>query len=176
MQAMSDAANFSILERLRDGRQIEIRALRPGDRNALLVAAGRTSDESLYRRFFGVRRDFSDAEVESFVKVDFIDQVALVAVEREGEREIILAGARYIVVRRGAAELAFTVVDEFQGQGVASAMLRHLTSLARAAGLREFLADVLPDNTAMLRVLEHSGLRLHSKHESGVIHLTLQLD
>ena len=176
MQAMSDAANFSILERLRDGRQIEIRALRPGDRNALLVAAGRTSDESLYRRFFGVRRDFSDAEVESFVKVDFIDQVALVAVERTGGREIILAGARYIVVRRGAAELAFTVVDEFQGQGVASAMLRHLTSLARAAGLREFLADVLPDNTAMLRVLEHSGLRLQSKHESGVIHLTLQLD
>ena len=173
---MSDAANFSILERLRDGRQIEIRALRPGDRNALLAAAGRTSDESLYRRFFGVRRDFSDAEVESFVKVDFIDQVALVAVEREGEREIILAGARYIVVRRGAAELAFTVVDEFQGQGVASAMLRHLTSLARAAGLREFLADVLPDNTAMLRVLEHSGLRLQSKHESGVIHLTLRLD
>jgi len=172
---MSDAANFSILERLRDGRQIEIRALRPGDRNALLAAAGRTSDESLYRRFFGVRRDFSDAEVESFVKVDFIDQVALVAVEREGEREIILAGARYIVVRRGAAELAFTVVDEFQGQGVASAMLRHLTSLARAAGLREFLADVLPDNTAMLRVLEHSGLRLQSKHESGVIHLTLRL-
>ena len=60
---------------------------------------------------------------------------------REGMRhllaadpEIVLAGARYIVVRPGAAELAFTVVDEFQRQGIASALLHHLVTLARAAG------------------------------------------
>ena len=107
--------------------------------------------------------------------IDFVDQVALVAVTREGEREVVAGGGRYIVVRPGTAELAFTVVDEFQGQGIASALLRHLITLARAAGLREFIAEVLPDNTAMLRVLEHSGLRVQRQRESGVVHITLQL-
>ena len=172
---MSDAASFSTTEVLRNGRQIEIRALRPGDREALLAAADRTSDQSLYRRFFSVRREFSEEEVAAFVDIDFVDEIALLAVVRESGREIVAGGGRYIVVRPEAAELAFTVVDEFQGQGIASALLRHLTDLARAAGLREFIAEVLPDNIAMLRVLERSGLKMQRERESGVVHITLQL-
>ena len=41
--------------------------------------------------------------------------------------------------------------------------------------MRQFIAEVLPDNTAMLRVFEHSGLRVQRKRESGVVHITLQL-
>jgi RimJ/RimL family protein N-acetyltransferase len=173
--AMCEAASFSVTEQLRNGRRIEIRALRPADRDALLAAAGRTSDQSLYRRFFGVRREFTDEEVASFVNIDFVDQVALVAVTREGGREVLVGGGRYIVVAPGTAELAFTVVDEFQGQGIASALLRHLTALARTAGLSRFIAEVMADNTAMLSVLERSGLPLERRRESGAVHITLQI-
>lgn len=172
---MSEAASFATTELLRDGRRVEIRALRPDDRDELLAAADRTSDRSLYRRFFGVRRTFSDEEVASFVNIDFVAEVALVATTRAGGREALAGGGRYIVVRPGTAELAFTVVDEFQGLGLASALLRHLTVLARAAGLREFVAEVLPDNTAMLRVFERSGLKEQRKRENGVVHITLQI-
>jgi len=146
---MHDPASFSVVERLRNGRQIEIRALEPGDRQALLAAADRTSDRSLYRRFFGVKREFTEQEVASFVNIDFVDVVALIALAHESGREVIAGGGRYIVVRPGTAELAFTVVDEFQGQGIASALLRHLITLARAAADRQ--------------------------RESDVVHLTLQL-
>ena len=67
------------------------------------------------------------------------------------------------------------MVDEFQGLGLASALLHHLIALARAAGLHEFVAEVLPDNTAMLRVLERSGLRMQRQRASGVLHISLQL-
>jgi RimJ/RimL family protein N-acetyltransferase len=172
---MPDVASFSVVERLRNGRQFEIRALRPSDRSALLAAAGRTSDQSLYRRFFGVRREFSHDEIESFVNVNFVGEVALVAVAHESGHELIAAGGRYIVVRPGVAELAFTVVDEFQRQGIAGALLRHLAKLAHAAGIKEFVAEVMPDNTAMLKVLERSGLELQRRRENGVVHVTLQL-
>jgi len=172
---MCQAASFSVTEPLRDGRQIEIRALRPSDRDELLAASDRTSDQSLYRRFFGVRRAFSEREVSAFVNVDFVHEVALVAVMREIGRDLVAGGGRYIVVRPGTAEVAFTVVDEFQRQGIASALLRHLVALARASGIGEFIAEVMPDNTAMLSVLEQSGLRLRRKRESGVVHITLQL-
>jgi hypothetical protein len=52
--AMLDVAKYSALELLRDGRRIEIRALRKDDRDNLLAAVARASTESLYRRFFGV--------------------------------------------------------------------------------------------------------------------------
>lgn len=172
---MYDPASFSVIERLRNGRQMEIRALKPEDRQALLAAADRTSDRSLYRRFFGVRREFTEAEVASFVSIDFVAVVALIAVAHESGREVIAGGGRYIVVRPGTAELAFTVVDEYQGQGIASALLRHLITLARAAGLQQFIAEVMPDNVAMLQVFERSGLELKRQRESDVVHLTLQL-
>ena len=172
---MCQAASFSVTEPLHDGRQIEIRAIRPSDRDELLAASDRASDQSLYRRFFGVRRAFSEQEVSAFVNVDFVHEVALVAVMREIGRDLIAGGGRYIVVRPGTAEVAFTVVDEFQRQGIASALLRHLVVLARASGIGEFIAEVMPDNTAMLSVLEQSGLRLRRKRESGVVHITVQL-
>ena len=109
------------------------------------------------------------------MNIDFVDEVALLAVARESGREVIAGGGRYIAVQPGTAELAFTVVDEFQGLGLASALLRHLTALARAAGLREFVAEVLSNNTAMLRVFERSGLRMERKRENGVVHITLQV-
>jgi RimJ/RimL family protein N-acetyltransferase len=175
MRGMYDPASFSVVEQLRNGRQIEIRALKPGDRQELLAAADRTSDRSLYRRFFGVRREFTEEEVAAFVNIDFLNEVALIAMVHESGREVIAGGGRYIVVRPGTAELAFTVVDEYQGQGIGSALLRHLVTLARAVGLRELIAEVLPDNAAMLQVFERSGLELRRQRESGVVHLTLQL-
>jgi RimJ/RimL family protein N-acetyltransferase len=81
-----------------------------------------------------------------------------------------------MVVRPGVAEFACTVVDEFQGRGIASALLRQLVHLARAAGITQLIAEVMPENTAMLRVFERSGLRAQMRRESDVVHVTLQLD
>src|SRR5580704_10572685 len=102
---MIEAAKYSAVERLRDGREIEIRALRPADEDAMLAAVDRTSAQSLYRRFFGAKRHFSESEKSFFLKVDFVNHVALVVVAKEGSRSIIVGGGRYIVVRPGVAEL-----------------------------------------------------------------------
>ena len=77
---MVEAASYSAVETLRDGRRVDIRALRQDDRDELLAAVGRTSPESLYRRFFHVKRGFTEQEVAYFLNIDFVDHVALVAV------------------------------------------------------------------------------------------------
>ena len=81
---MSDAATYSKIESLRSGQRVEIRALKPDDRDALVAAVGRTSAQSLYRRFLGAKRDFSEREIAFFMHPDFVDHVALVAVVEEG--------------------------------------------------------------------------------------------
>ena len=172
---MSDAARHSAIETLRDGRRVEIRALRPDDREGLEEAVGRSSAESLYRRFFAVKRNFSEWEVAFFLNVDFVSHVALVAVVDEGGRPVIMGGGRYIVVQPGQAEVAFAVVDQYQGQGIGAALMRHLVALAREAGLKELIAEVLPENTPMLKVFTKSGLPMTTKREPGVVHVTLPL-
>jgi RimJ/RimL family protein N-acetyltransferase len=172
---MSGASEYSAVEPLRDGRRVEIRALKPDDREGLVAAVGRTSDQSLYRRFFGAKRDFSEREIAFFLNVDFVNHVALVAVLEEDGRPVIIAGGRYVVVQPGKAEVAFAVVDRYQGQGIGAALLRHLTAIARAAGLKELIAEVLPENTAMLKVFEKSGLHVSTRREPRVVHVALAL-
>jgi RimJ/RimL family protein N-acetyltransferase len=172
---MPDAANYTAIETLRDGRSMAIRALRPNDEADLMAAVRRSSAESLYRRFFGLKRHFSEQEIAFFLNVDFVSHVALVAVIDEDGRPVIIGGGRYIVEEPRKAEIAFAVVDEYQGQGIGAALMLHLAGIAREAGLEELTAEVLPDNTSMLKVFEKSGLRLSTQRESEVVHVNLQL-
>jgi GNAT superfamily N-acetyltransferase len=172
---MLEPAKYSTIESLRDGRKVEIRALRAQDKADMLGAIDRTSAKSLYRRFFGAKRDFSEKEIEFFLNVDFTNHVALVAVIEEGGRAVIIAGGRYVAVRPGVAEVAFAVIDDYQGQGIGAALLRHLATIAQGAGFKEFTAEVLPDNIPMLKVFEKSGLKFRTKREAGAVHVALQL-
>jgi len=173
---MSGAADYSAVEHLRDGRPIEIRALRPDDRAEMLAAVGRTSTQSLRRRFFVPKKVFSEQELAFFLNIDFENHVALVAQIDEDGSPTIVAGGRYIVVQPGQAEIAFVVVDAYQGQGIGTILMRHLAVLACDAGLNELIAEVLPENTAMLKVFGKFGFRPGSKREPQVRHLTMQLN
>jgi RimJ/RimL family protein N-acetyltransferase len=172
---MLDAARYTADEATRDGRRLEIRALKPQDKDDMQAAMDRSSPQSLYRRFFGAKRSFSDKEVVFFMNVDFVKHVALVAVTDERGSATLVAGGRYIVDRPGTAEVAFAVVDEYQGQGIGAALLRNLIILARDAGLKEFTAEVLPENIPMLKVFEKSALKMSTKREAGTVHVALQL-
>jgi GNAT superfamily N-acetyltransferase len=173
--SLSDTANYSCIESLRDGRRMEIRALRPDDRDVLLAAVKRIAAPSLYRRFFGIKRNFTETEIAFFLTVDFVDHVALVSVVDEGGKPTIVGGGRYVMVEPGKAEVAFAVIDQYQNQGIGAALMRHLGMIARDAGLAELVAEVLPENLPMLKVFEKSGYCSSMKREARVIHVRLQL-
>ena len=172
---MFDAAHYSLPERLRDGRPVEIRALRPDDRADMLATIGRTSMQSLQQRFFVPKKGFSEQEIAFFLDIDFDSHVALIAQIDEDGQPVIAGGGRYIVVEPGRAEIAFVVVDAYQGQGVGTILMRHLAILARDAGLKELIAEVLPENSAMLKLFRKFGFKTASKGSPQVIHLALQL-
>jgi ribosomal protein S18 acetylase RimI-like enzyme len=75
----------------------------------------------------------------------------------------------------GKPEVAFVVVDEYQGRGIGRALIRHLTRIARAARLRTLVAEVLPENTPMLQLFKTSGLPLSTRREGQVVHVKICL-
>jgi RimJ/RimL family protein N-acetyltransferase len=168
-------ATYFVREHLRDGRPVEIRALRPDDEAEMLAAVDRTDPESLRRRFFVSKRGFSEKEKAFFMHVDFVNHVALVAEIGQGTGREIIGGGRYIMTAPGEAEVAFVVIDAYQGQGIGALLTRHLVGLARAAKLKQLAADVLPENMAMRKVLDKFGFRAARSVDPQVMHLTLPL-
>ncbi len=167
--------DYSAVETLRNGTRVVIRALRPEDRDALLAAVLGMSDKSIYRRFFAFRRGFSESEISKFVDIDFHDHVALVAVVDDGGGETIAAGARYVTIAPGTAEVACAVTDKYQGQGLGKLVFRHLGALAQKAGVCELVAEVLPDNVAMLKVFEGSGFPVGVQRSADAVHVSIKL-
>ena len=167
--SMRPSRHYVMGDRLRSAHLV------PDDRTEFVAAVDRSSPQSLYRRFFAPKRGFTEEEIAFFLNVDFVNHVALVALVEEGGRPVIVGGGRYIVLQPGRAEVAFVVVDEYQGHGIGAALLHHLVAIARGAGLKELVAEVLHENIAMLRVFQKSGLHLSTKRDSGIVHITLQL-
>jgi acyl-CoA synthetase (NDP forming)/GNAT superfamily N-acetyltransferase len=151
---------------LGDGTSAVIRPITPEDAPALSAFHARQSAENRYFRYFSPKPDLTDAELERFTTVDFVDRAAFV-VEEHGE---FVAWASYERWNnRDDAEVAFQVDDGHQGKGIATLMLEHLAAVARSNGIQRFTAQTLGDNRGMLTVFAKAGWPVHRRFESGVI-------
>jgi GNAT superfamily N-acetyltransferase len=167
-----DPGKYAVDAALRDGASIRIRAISPDDQDLLHEHFRGLSQQSIYFRFMGFKRDLSAQDLKTFTELDFNDHVGLAATLTENGRERFIGVGRYI---RGKdphrAEVAFVVLDKYQGQGIGTILLEHLALIARENGVTEFEATVLGDNRQMLEVLAHSGFKIRHRLDSGVVHL-----
>ena len=173
-----NVSTFAVTEILKNGVTVSIRAIRPADQAGIVEAFGKLDPESVYTRFFQFKPSLSAQELKAASEVDFQNVVALVVTTKFGGREMIIGG-RYMTLDPSRtthrAEVAFLVEEDYHGQGLAGRLLKHLAHLARELGVRQFEADVLPQNQAMLAVFARSGLPMEQRSEDGFIHVTLSL-
>ena len=175
---MIDLADYSVHDRLKDGTEVTVRAIRPEDGPAILEAFRTLDAESIYRRFFSPKKELSDAELKQLTDVDFRKVTGLVVTGQQDGAEILLGGGRLATEGGGhpqSAELAFLTAGDHRGRGIASLLLRHLTCLGREVGLSRLEADVLSENQAMLNVFRCSGLPVAQRREGSVVHVTIAL-
>ncbi|MCG8604380.1 GNAT family N-acetyltransferase, partial [bacterium] len=127
------------------------------------------SDNTLYRRFFSMRRDMPHDRLQQFVVVDYSKSMVILATIQQGQREEIIAMGQYFVNENThTAEIAFAVRDDYQNKGIATQMFRYLTYLAKKQGLLGFTAEVQMDNRPMLHLNAKMGFDLQMKIENGV--------
>ena len=97
---MIDPANYSAFDKLKDGTEVRVRAIRPDDSTSILEAFSQLDAESIYRRFFTAKKELSNAELKQFTDVDFHRVTALVVTTRGDGVKILLGGGR--IVTEGA--------------------------------------------------------------------------
>lgn len=138
---------------LRDGSAVLIRQVQPGDAALLADGFARLSAESRRLRFLTGKPTLTPAELRYFTDIDHHDHEALGALDPVDGRG--LGVARYF--RRAedpaGAEVAVTVIDEWQGRGLGSELLNRLADRARQEGIGHFTALVAADNSAVRGLL-----------------------
>jgi RimJ/RimL family protein N-acetyltransferase len=141
---------------LRDGSAVLIRQVQPSDAPLLADGFARLSAHSRQMRFLRRKDELSAAELRYFTDVDHHDHEALGALDPGGRGVGI---ARYVRHANDphAAEIALTIVDDWQGRGLGTELLAQLTDRARSAGIRRFTALVATSNAAMTALLDNVG-------------------
>ena len=159
---------------LRDGSTVLIRQVRSAD--APLVADGfaRLSARSRRLRFLTPKKELSPAELRYFTDVDHHDHEALGALDRAGGRGVGIA--RYVrdADDPQAAEIAVTIVDDWQGRGLGTELVAQLSERARSEGIRRFTALVAADNPAMAGLLRNARADL-VRREPGALQYEITL-
>jgi len=148
---------------LRDGSTLRLRAPLAEDADQMLEFLAGLSERSRYLRFHGFPA-LGPKLVAPFLDPDWDERGALIGCH-EGR---MVALANFVRLRdRSAAEVAFTVADDFQGRGVGTRLLERLAELAGEAGIHEFVAEVLPENQNMMVVFRDAGFELTRELEGG---------
>jgi RimJ/RimL family protein N-acetyltransferase len=163
---------------LKNGLPITLRELRPDDRERMAKAVRGLDAQSIYTRLFSHRKELTEAGLDRIMRVDPQSEVVIVTTTGSGANEAIIGAGRYVVTAEAPvrkAEIAFTVEEDYHGQGIAGRLLQALAAVARDRGIAVFEADVLTENPSMLRVFERTGWPLRKRSEGGVAHLELTL-
>jgi GNAT superfamily N-acetyltransferase len=155
------------------GRSVRIRALGPGDRDALAAGFEQLGPQSRYLRFFAPVARLTDAQLRYLTEIDHRDHEALVAVDEATHDGVGVA--RFVRIGEGVGEPAVAVTDAWQRRGVGALLLDALADRAREEGIETFVARVLADNTAVLGLLDRlDGVDLISDGDEVEVRIALR--
>lgn len=157
----------------RDGTELMLRPVLPGDTQRVAHGHVMFSPETLYRRFLSVRTPTATVLAYLF-EVDYVEH--FVWVVTDGEDGPVIADGRFVRDQDDStnAEIAFTVADEYQGRGIGSLLFVALAVAARIDGITRFHARVLADNLPARALLDRLGAPW-IRVEPGVVAATIEV-
>jgi GNAT superfamily N-acetyltransferase len=175
--------NFAEEVELRDGTRVTLRTIRPSDRTLLAEGFKHLSSESRYMRFFGVKAELTEDDLNYLTDVDGVKHFAIGAVSiDELGREQGLGIARFVRFESepDSAEPAIAVIDELHGLGIGTALAHCLVEAAEERGVRRFRVEFLAGNERLKELIESAmadipGAAMNVCAEAGTMHAEIEL-
>ena len=163
------------------GRELRSRLMQPTDAPLLIDLHLRLSPEARGRRFHQPLGELDPPALQKWAKVltrvdNHAKAGAVLAVAGEGQAEEIIGVARLMCTRnQGEVEAAIVVRDDYQGEGVATELLKRLVLLAKRMHAQTIYAMIEADNVPALRVLRGLSLPTRSKTGYGETELSISV-
>ncbi len=163
-----------MLVTLRNAKEVKIRPAIVSDAGGIKSLFYGLPADDRYTRFFRQVRALSSREVQKLCNLDYKLSVAFVAVQGERENETVIGHATYFVnPSTNLAETAFMVSNAWQGSGLGGALQRRLMDHAKARGIRGFEADILPENSKMIRLARSCCDNVSVQRDEDSVHITM---
>jgi len=146
--------------KLKDGKEVLLRPIRPEDEPLEHEMLTTLSDETLRGRFFQIIKNITHEMLIRYCNIDYDREMAIVGEVREGERRRIIGIGRLIIepdFKKG--EFAVVVHDDYQGKGLGYKLTDMTIGVGQEKGLEKIYGIVLTDNRAMLRICEELGFK-----------------
>jgi acyl-CoA hydrolase/ribosomal protein S18 acetylase RimI-like enzyme len=153
---------------------VRFRAIKPSDEEEMRRLFYRFSDQAVYYRYFSPIKTMPHKKMQEYVNVDYRYNISIVAIVEESGVEKIIAEGRYARLQNETyADTAFIVDENYQGLGIASHLFELLTRVAREEGISGFTAEVLVNNTAMLKIYEKGPFPVQKVLSNDVYKITI---
>lgn len=162
----------------RTGVQICLRPLRPDDREREVAFIASLSERSRYLRMFTPLKVLPPHLLDPLMDIDYDGRMAFVAtIRRDDGNEEIVGIARYGETdQKDVVELGITVTDAWQGQGLASLLLKQLMRFAQWRGKREMTGVVLAENAPMIGLARSLGFEVRFDAANHVFEIRRNLN
>ena len=151
-----------------DQRRIRIRALHSREERPIRVLHARLSPRTRYLRFLSPIATLPDALVRRLAWVDYRRRLAVVAEDEAADGAGGVAVASFSAIDETTAEVAVVVQDDWQRQGVGTALVSMLLDAAEKRGFDRFVATIAADNSIIRRLLNRFGRVVTSHTSLGV--------
>jgi acetyltransferase len=160
-----------------DGREVQVRPIRAEDAALEQEFVRGLSAEARQFRFLAALPALSPQMLTRFTQIDYVRELALIAVVTEGGREAQVGVARFVSNPDGeTAEFAIVIADAWRRRGLGRHLLERLAAIARERGLRALVGDVHPANGAMLGLARRLGFEIERRGlDAGLERVTLRL-
>ena len=159
--------------RLRDGREVTLRAIGPADAPEIVQAFERLTAESRYARFMQHKRQLDPAALDRGVHPRPGRDFAFVATTPAPDGIDIVGAAQYVRVNDddpSTCEFAITVAEDWRGSGLARQLLASLVRRARRDGYTRMEGSVIANNSKMLALARKLGFKAHAEaDDAGVV-------
>lgn len=172
---------YSSRYRMKNGTPVTIRPIHPEDEPLMVQFHGTLSDRTVYLRYFGSLSLHQRVAHERLLKIcaDDPGHAIVLVVERQdaqtGEHRILGVGRLNPIEHDRSGEVAVLISDQWQGQGLGTALLGRLLQVARGRKLTRLVAEMMRDNLVMQTLLKRLGFRLSQPDDPDSVHAVLDL-
>ena len=161
--------------RFRDGLEVFFRPVHPSDERGIQRFFYSHTPKTIRLRYHAVIKNMTHSKVQRLTNIDYRKDVAIVGLTgRRGNRGICCVG-RYMYYGEGLGEVDITIGDDYQGKGLGSFLLTHVTEIARSRGMKRLIAEILDHNHGARRLFSKVWRFCDLDREGGVVTYSYEL-
>ncbi|RPH48690.1 MAG: GNAT family N-acetyltransferase [Desulfobacteraceae bacterium] len=160
-----------------DNETVTVRPAKPVDERRIQEHFYNLDKNDVASRFFHEKTRFVQDEMQGVSQIDYIKDLTVIALVGEfGFGKVIAVGEYLLDPARNMAEVAFSVIKEYQGKRLGKILLKKLSEAARENGLLGLFAYTSPGNQGMIKLFQTLPYKIRTNFEDDMIVLICRFD